>query len=273
MTQRLAVHSTGPVGAPDVVLLHAIATSSAMWAMQVPILSRRFRVHAIDLPGYGASAGLDGRTDGLAGFADAVVATLDALDIRSAMIVGVSFGGMIAQRLAIDHSPRVRALVLAHCGARTTPIVSTLWDERWAAAEATGMPGQVNATLARWFTPAFQEASPQVMAWVSDMITQTPPDAYRASIRAIQQLDHVEALSQVRVPTLCIAGSADAATPVDAVKALAACVPGSALHVLDGAPHLAAIETPHAFTEAVLAFLCDRAPACESRGANSHTVP
>ncbi|MEI4872632.1 alpha/beta fold hydrolase, partial [Klebsiella pneumoniae] len=92
-----------------------IATSSAMWAMQVPILSRRFRVHAIDLPGYGASAGLDGRTDGLdgrtdglAGYADAVVATLDALDIRSAMIVGVSFGGMIAQRMAIDHSSRVR---------------------------------------------------------------------------------------------------------------------------------------------------------------------
>ena len=244
-----------------------------MWALQVPVLSQRFRVHAIDLPGYGASADAALCSQDLAGYADAVVATLDALDIGSAMIVGVSFGGMIAQRIAIDHPSRVRALVLAHCGARTAPIVSTLWDERRATADATGMPGQVDATLARWFTPAFLEASPSVMAWVSDMILQTPLEAYRASIRAIQQLDHVEALSQVRLPTLCIAGSADVATPVDAVRALAACLPGSTLHVLDGAPHLAAIETPHAFTEAVQAFLGDQAPACESRGANSRTVP
>ena len=80
--------------------------------------------------------------------------------------------------------------------------------------------GQVQPTLARWFSPKFVQESPAAMAWVSDLILATSADGYAGCARAIQGLDVTDALSEVRAKTLIIAGELDLAFPEKVSRAI-----------------------------------------------------
>jgi 3-oxoadipate enol-lactonase len=243
----------GPDDAPAIVLLHSIATSSAMWDLQVPIWARSFRVVRFDLPGHGASP-LVGAT--LADFAAAAWQTLDALGLSRAALVGLSLGGMVAQEMAIAAPDRVGALVIAHSGGRTAPAVAELWDERIAAAEAAGVEALVAPTLGRWFTPEFAETSPLQLDWIGALVRATSLAGFRNAARAIQGLDTLDRLGRLAMPALVIGGERDTALPIDAGRAVAAALPRATFASLPTA-HLGNIEQPGAFTELVGRFLID----------------
>ena len=94
-----------------VVLLHGLGGSRTAWEPQLAALSPTWRAVAWDLPGYGASAPLDGPLT-FDALADAVARLLDATGTDAAHLVGLSFGGMIAQHAALRHPARVRSLAL-----------------------------------------------------------------------------------------------------------------------------------------------------------------
>ena len=96
---------------PVVVLLHGLGGSRTAWEPQLATLSAARRVVAWDLPGYGASAPLAGPLT-FDGLADAVAGLLDAVGTQVAHLVGLSFGGMIAQHAVLRHPARVRSLAL-----------------------------------------------------------------------------------------------------------------------------------------------------------------
>ena len=87
---RQSVLFAGPVGAPAVVLLHGIGSSGASFEAQLDVIGRRRRLLAPDAPGYAYSADWD-HDPGLDGYADGVVALLDAEGIERAGVVGVSW--------------------------------------------------------------------------------------------------------------------------------------------------------------------------------------
>lgn len=244
----------GPVDAPPVLLLHPIATNGALWAHQAQVWSATMRVIRVDLPGHGRSP-LAGRVEKLADYADRIAEVLDALHIERAAVVGLSFGGMVAQALAVGHPQRVSALVLAHTTGRTDPAVRDLWERRLEQFEQQGMAAQIEPTLERWFTRSFALASPLTMAWVGRQIAATSPAGYTHAVRAIQQLDHLDALGKVRVPTLVVAGDSDSAVPPAAAQRLVDAIPGAQLHILEDAAHIGCVQQPVAFTEVVGRFL------------------
>ena len=151
MRQLLAYHVDGPHDAPVLVLLHAIATHSALWLPQLGPWSARWRVVRIDLPGHGASAPPAGSLT-LADYARQVYDVLDELAVERAAFVGLSLGGMVAQAFALAYPERMGALVLAHTTARTEQAVRELWQRRLEHFELAG------PTLDRWFTRAFAAA-------------------------------------------------------------------------------------------------------------------
>jgi 3-oxoadipate enol-lactonase len=113
MHGRLAItswHDLGPRDAPVVVLLHAIATCSELWAQQIPVWSQFARVLAVDLPGHGASAPRP-QISSLDQYAHALAELLANASIEDVSIVGLSFGGMIGQAFALNYPQRVRSLV------------------------------------------------------------------------------------------------------------------------------------------------------------------
>lgn len=244
----------GPRAAPAIVLLHSLATHSELWAFQVPVWSVHFRVVRVDFPGHGRSAVSD-KPMSLPDMAQEVVRVLDYLQIAQAAFVGLSLGGMVAQVAAVEHAPRVGALVTAHAGARTDATVRAIWDQRIQQFEASGLSGLAHATLDRWFPRAFAESSPVTMAWMARLIGRTTPRGYVDAIRAIQNLDHLERLPGIAVPTLVIAGEADAAVPPAVASMVAQRIPNAELRLLADTGHMGNVQNPTLFTEMVGQFL------------------
>ena len=102
----MSLHVDRTGSGPDLVLLHGWGLHSGTWDDVAPLLARRFRVHAMDLPGHGLSAALPG-----ASFDEAAEAVAEALP-RDAIVCGWSLGGLFAQRIARHHPGRVRAMAL-----------------------------------------------------------------------------------------------------------------------------------------------------------------
>lgn len=245
----------GNDAAPPVVLLHAIGTSSVMWMPQLLSWGSRFRIIALDLPGHGSSPlPPDGATFG--DYGASIAATLEQLEIRSAAIVGLSFGSMVAMRLAHDRPDLVSSLVLANGVAIAPPPVRRAWAERIAAVQTDGMSAIVAGTIERWFTPAFASAAPMTIEAVGDLVRATRPDGFCAAAQAIATLDQTTLLGAIACPTLVVAGSKDAAAPPDQVADIARAIPGARLIELD-APHMSNIECADAFSERVGAFLSE----------------
>lgn len=247
----------GPSDAPAIVLLHSLASSAELWAAQLPVWSRLFKVIRIDLPGHGGSAPAD-RTLDMHALASGVVATLDQHKVAFAAIVGISWGGMIAQAVALHYPERVSALVIAHAGARTSAALGAVWQQRIAAFDAEGFATQAPATLARWFTPDFVATAPLTVAWVDRMIRSTSAKGYTDAIRAIQCLDHIDRLHEISCPALVIAGEHDLAVPADAARAIAQAIPGAQFELLRGAAHIGNVEQAVGFTELAGGFLKQR---------------
>lgn len=245
----------GNDAAPPVVLLHAIGTSSAMWTPQLLSWGSRFRIITLDLPGHGGST-LPPSDATFGDYAASVAATLEQLGIRSAAVVGLSFGSMVAMRLAHDRSDLVSSLVLANGVAIAPPPVRRAWAERIATVQTGGMSAIVAGTLERWFTPAFAAAAPMTVEAVGNLVRATRPDGFCAAAQAIATLDQTALLGAIGCPTLVVAGSKDAAAPPEQVADIARAVPGARLIELD-APHMSNIECADAFSEGVGAFLSE----------------
>ena len=253
-TPRLFHSVHGPDGVPVVVLLHPLATHSALWQPQLPAWSKRFRVVCIDLPGHGRSPVLPDVTT-LSQYAEEVRLVLDALGVDRAALVGLSLGGMVAQAFALAWPERTQALVLAHTRARTEPAVRDLWSTRLQQAADEGMAAQVPAILGRWFPPDFAAVAPVTLQWVAKQITSTPFDGYAAAIGAIQRLDHLDQLHRITAPALVIAGELDAAAPPALARLMADRLPHATLTTLPDCGHIGNVQQALAFTETVGAFL------------------
>ena len=247
---RLHVQRSG-TGSP-LILLHPVGLDGTFWDGLIGPLSRRCQVLAVDTAGHGASA--DPTRPGR--MAERVTDVIDLIlqeKCGPAVLIGVSFGGMIAQNVALARPDLVSGLVLAGCPGRIPAEAREAILARGAEAERDGMPAVVEATLQRWFTPSF--LSTEEVAGVRRRLLEDLPSNWAASWEAIAEHDALERLGSFAGKALVIAGEADAATPLPAKQALAAAIPGARLVVLRNAPHMMQIEQPEAFLGAVESFL------------------
>jgi 3-oxoadipate enol-lactonase len=251
---RMAYDLAGPEGAPVVVLSHSLGSSSVMWAPQIPALTRRYRVLSYDTRGHGGTEVPDGPYT-LELLVDDALALLDALGMERVHWVGLSMGGMIGQGVALRAPERLRSLGLCDTSARVPPEARGIWDERIATARAGGMKPLTESTMQRWFTPGYLGSNPPGVASIRRQFEATAPAGFLGCCHAIRDLDYLDRLGAIRLPTIIIVGEHDAGTPVAASRAIHERIPDSELVILESASHLSNIEQPEAFTEALLGFL------------------
>ena len=122
---RISVLSAG-VGPETVLCLHGLGGTKASFLPTVAALASRYRVVAMDLPGFGDSDKPIGAPYNAEWFARTAFDTLDALDVRQAHLVGNSMGGRVAIEAGLMQRDRVRGLVLL------SPALAWLRDRRWA---------------------------------------------------------------------------------------------------------------------------------------------
>lgn len=251
----ISVHTQGAPDAPAVVMCHSILSDSRMWEEQANLLTASgFRAVRIDARGHGGSWSNTDRCtmDDLG--AD-VVAVMDAIGLRQAHFLGLSLGGMCGFGLGIRHPDRFLSFVLCAARADAPPAVAAPWESRIAVATEAGSCSPLGAsTLERWFGERFVAANPAIVSSLLDAAAGVQVEGFAACARAIQQMDYLSDVGRIRLPVTMIVGSNDGVLP-DAMRNLQQLIPGSALHVVDGAGHLPNIDQPDTFNAALLRHL------------------
>ena len=237
-----------------VLLLHPVGLDETFLRPLSERLSGSCQVMRMDLRGHGRSP-VTPLASGLEEFADDVHETLVQQRFAPCAVVGFSFGGMVAQTLALRHPQDVDALVPCACPGTLTSENRTIAEKRGSDAERGGMDVIVEATLERWFTPAFRAAGKDVAA--RERLLTDDPRGWAQGWRAIARIDNLPRLHEVRVPTLCIAGELDKSSPPPIVQAIAKAITGAQFKVIPGAPHMLFIEQPEAVARELLSFLGD----------------
>lgn len=236
-----------------IILLHPVGLDSGFWRDTARLLANRFRVICPDLPGHGQTP-LGPPTPATTADYAAMVADFIAEETGPVhTVIGLSFGGMIAQELALARPDLLRRLVLAGCTATFPEAARPGIRERGALAEREGMDAIVETTLARWFSDEFLAQGGAEA--VSARLLADDAAGWAAAWRAISTHDAEARLKNLSVSALCLAGEKDVAAPPAAVRAMAAAIPSSSFAVIPSAPHMMHLETPAAFSAAVLAFI------------------
>ena len=246
---RLRYSVGGSPGGEPVLCIQGLGVDARGWLWQRPAFGRHYRVITFDNRG-------TGRSDAPPGPYDLDVMADDAAGYESAHVLGVSMGGVIAQKLALRQPERVRSLILACTACHTHPWRRELLEEWVVQAGTLGTRGFLIANVdrlvgggrTRWFWWAYARVAPRLLLAV--------PATLVAQVQACLSIDdHRPELSAIAVPTLVVAGERDRLTTTEDSAELVSLIPGAELHVIPGAGHLLMIEQPCAFNRIALRFL------------------
>ncbi|MCA9509649.1 MAG: alpha/beta hydrolase [Myxococcota bacterium] len=224
----------------------------------------RFDVVAYDQRGLGQTSIPEGPYS-MEQYGDDAAGLLDALGIESAHVIGVSFGGMVAQHLAIRHPHRVRRLVLActssggaggasyplhelegesdarYRGERFLEICDTRWDAAWRAREPDAFDRLVGMMAARAPIAADADAAREAARGAA------------LQLEARRFHDVYDRLGEIAAPTLVCGGRYDGIAPEANQRALAGRIPHAELALFEGG-HLFLLQDGAAFPH-IVAFL------------------
>jgi pimeloyl-ACP methyl ester carboxylesterase len=267
----LHVVETG-AGRP-LVLLHGITLSSLAWHYQLDDLGDRYRVLAVDHRGHGTSRAGDAPW-GLERLALDVAELLEHLDLRDAVVVGHSMGGMSALRLAIDHREVVRQRVagLVLMSTAGTP-VNRLAAWRAVTEVVTPSAGRLLALRERvpgGLFPASDlstllfrlgmgaHATPEHVELNRRMAAATPASVWTALLRDVVGFDVRARLHEVEAPALVMVGTHDLLTPPASARVLVRGLPRARpLVAFPGAGHMLMLERREGVDEAIDRFAKD----------------
>jgi pimeloyl-ACP methyl ester carboxylesterase len=249
-----AVHVVDEGTGPAVLCLHGIGSSSAAFRPQVDELAGELRLLAWDAPGYGKSEDPE-TAPGLDGFADAAARVVAERVDGPVHVLGVSWGGVIAMRLAQRHPELVRSMVLADSsrGSGQHPEQALAMRGRAQELRIRGAAEFAASRAPRLVSPdAPEELVRQVTRTMAESV-RLPGYGYAADSMAATDL--TDELATIRTPTLVLCGSEDTVTGIDESQALAGGIDGAVFVTIRGAGHLANQEAPESFNAWLSAFI------------------
>jgi pimeloyl-ACP methyl ester carboxylesterase len=231
------------------VLLHGAGATAASWdrvrehCYGIPVL-------APELPGRGGSV-VPHRVDGVAAYADGVLAALDAAGVERATIAGTSLGGAIALWLALEHPERVAGIGLLATGARlrvTPAVLDGLVD---------GFGNVIDRLVDSTFGSEIRDRDRIVRR---RMYEGVGADTTLADLSACDRFDVMDRLWDVATPAAILAGGADRLTPPKYAHLMVERIRGSRLVELPGAGHMLAWERPAEVAAELVVLWASTAP-------------
>lgn len=235
----MSLHVDRQGAGPDLALLHGWGLHGGAWSAVVPELAKRFRVHAPDLPGHGHSSGT------AFGSIDEVVDTVARELPDGAIVCGWSLGGLLAQRLAVRHPRKVRALALV--GTSPCFIERPDWPAAMALATLEEFARDLREDLPRTLRTfvalnAIGGANSRdtLRALAASLLERGPPvsSALENGLALLRDTDLRSDAARITQPALVVHGRRDALAPVEAGRWLASRMPRAKLLELGDAAHL-----------------------------------
>ena len=260
-TLRIAEYGAG---AKAVLLVHSSLGSIEDWEAVVPLLDKKYRVIVIDRPGHGYSADPPAPSSVVLN-ARAVRALIAKLRLDDVVVVGHSYGGTVALKLAMDNLPVLKGVVLVAPGSSADfpptvldRLITTPWIGRGVvrlllpligeSAIRTGAMTSISPNLDRMPTNFFDTHLP---IWAR-------PGSIRARAEQAMVFDQeltamVPAYPNIRVPVVVLQGDADEYLPIrNGSRRLAQAIPGAELKTFADTGHYLQYVHPEAVAEAVM---------------------
>ena len=249
---------------PPLLLLHGLMSASGIWVHQLTDLAGRHRVVAVDLRGHGrSSVGAEGT--GILRMAEDVRRVMEELDLRRALVVGHSMGGMVALRVvhdlpAADRRRRVDGLAVVSSAAgpflsapgstTASRVVLPAWSQLVLAADRIGMWSRPVRDLRWWATRLSfgAEANPAQVRFTEELSRPVSASTFAGLLPDLVAFDLSGGLADIEVPVLVVVGSRDRLTPPRYARAMAGALPQAQLVELPRCGHTPMLERRHEFS-------------------------
>ena len=226
------------------VLVHGLMGGGAQWAGEVARLSDLREVIAVDLPGFGANNHLSA-IDTIGGFADWVLADLNARGVQGFDLLGHSMGGMIVQEMVRKAPDRIKKLVLYATGARgVLPGRFETIAESKMRARSDGVQATARRIAATWFL--HHENAPAYEC-CAEIAVRARLEAVLAGLDAMQDWSGEAGLQGLMQDTLVIWGDGDRTYAWDQTALLWTTIRKARLAVVPGCAHAIHLEKPNLF--------------------------
>ena len=241
-------------GEPLLMIQGMSATHMAWGRPFLDLLEKSFDTIVFDNRGMGRSGQAELPFDTADLAADAV-GLLDALEIETAHVVGISMGGMIAQELALAHPERIRTLTIgaSYCGGPGSTLMAPEDLQMLGAAYASGQPEQVFRAM--WeinLSPGFRAEDSRFAAFAEmGSALPAPQPVVLQQMRACAAHDTHDRLGQISLPTLVIHGDVDRLLGYPNGVQIAARIPDARLETLEGIGHMFWWEQPERSAELI----------------------
>jgi 3-oxoadipate enol-lactonase len=240
---------------PALLFLHGIGGNAAGWRNQLDEFSRAYRTIAWDMPGYGGSIPLS--EPSFSKYAQCLHEFLAEHEIEQPILVGHSIGGMIVQEFLATYPGLTRAAVLY----ATSPAFGRKdgeWQQQFIRERLGPLDeGKTMAQLAPDIVKSLigPGATAAGIALATRSMAAVPENTYRATMHCLLDFDRREALGQINIPCLLIAGEVDTNAAPAMMEKMAAKIPGAQFRCLPNLGHLAHMEDPAAFNAILSTFL------------------
>ena len=250
------IHGNGE----PLVLINGLGADISRWFRIIPVLSQKYQVLAFDNRGAGQTDKPDIPYT-MEMMADDVAGLLEALNIDTAHIFGVSMGGMIAQHLALRHPKMVAGLILGctRCGGPKSVYdsdeASRVLDPELTRTMTAEQ--RTRALLPFLWSQKYIENNPDIVEEQVAAVIAHPVDpiGYTRQKQAADGHDTYDRLAEISAPTLIIAGEDDRLIPVENSHLLASKIPNAEIVILKKAGHGFTMEAFDESNRTVLDFL------------------
>jgi 3-oxoadipate enol-lactonase len=238
---------------PAVVLVHGWALDLDLWRAQIDLLADRYRVIAFDRRGFGRSSGVPSIQQDVLD----IERLLEMFAISRAALVGMSQGARVALRLALKRPQSVSCLVLdgppAEGGSASLGVQEIPIDEYRDRIRRDG----IDAFRRMWLTHPFMKlhtSAPRVHQLLREITSRYPAADLLMNASADLSLVDERDLRRLSVPTLVLSGEHDSAQRRSVASWFVHALGDARLQVVSGAGHLAALDDPRAYTQALHDF-------------------
>jgi pimeloyl-ACP methyl ester carboxylesterase len=236
-----------------VLLLHAAMGAYRRWFNWIPQLARQRTALSLELRGHGASEiPSEAQPLTVERLVADVVELLDHLGVARAHVVGLSAGGYVGQRLAMEYPDKVASLSLF----ASTPGLRNSQAGTWPAkAAAMGLEAFMRQGIADRFGP---ESDPGLVDWFCRQTGGNDLPFIGRFVAHMASRDWEDELPRIRCPTLLVAPGHEPIGSHDQYERMQALIPDARLISLEGMPHNIGDAAPEVCVKALLDFLPER---------------
>lgn len=243
------------------LLIHGFTSSSYTWTDVAPELSKKYRVIAPDLPGFGLTSKPKDAPYNYKAFSEALIKLMDKLGVQKASVAGNSMGGGTALQLTLDHPDRVDKLILIDSA-------GVAHGDKDIMFRLMATPG-INSFMSACNNPTFTALNLKKMAFYDDSkVTREKAEAYflpfrtkgalNAAARTMNENDLAgpePRLGEIKKETLIIWGDKDALIYPPVAYKFEKSIKGSRLEILEKCGHMPQEERPEETAAIMMRFL------------------